>query len=378
MKYLLLGNFESKKNIDMSCDTSIFLNKEAKMFVANTRFPNLRLKNSKRYRSAFTTEQINYLENEYKKFPYIKNTNRKEVANKLKISEKAVKIWFQNRRMKEKREVIGNKELHIEDENNIYNTFSKELLNGCNMPTNNFVGDSEALLSNQTEKSKVSTIKKPKDHYQIRVTAFINDKISNNKHNRTMDLTKDKINLNILKSTIPSKLKSETTKLLTQPLKITRRNKHFNDVSKEHNQKSTPIHCFNKKETEVGQDLIMSNIHKKEHQQCYSLNSNIDQRFMSLYTQGYYASPHLSASSTINSSNIIWKPVNVMPMPIPGVATCSPFSITHNCSGMSSNNQDVSIGTCSSQGFPHWLNGRSQCLASSQSILAFSNSSNKI
>lgn len=61
-------------------------------------------KRGKRFRSAFTTEQVNYLETEFKKYPYIGNARRKDVANVLNIPERAVKIWFQNRRMKEKKD----------------------------------------------------------------------------------------------------------------------------------------------------------------------------------------------------------------------------------------------------------------------------------
>lgn len=63
------------------------------------------MKKVKRFRSAFTTEQVNYLEKEYQKYPYIGNARRKDVSNVLNIPERAVKIWFQNRRMKEKKEV---------------------------------------------------------------------------------------------------------------------------------------------------------------------------------------------------------------------------------------------------------------------------------
>lgn len=64
------------------------------------------MKKPKRVRSAFTTEQVNYLEREYKKYPYIGTGHRKEIATSLSISERTVKIWFQNRRMKEKKETI--------------------------------------------------------------------------------------------------------------------------------------------------------------------------------------------------------------------------------------------------------------------------------
>ncbi|XP_013139467.1 PREDICTED: homeotic protein proboscipedia-like [Papilio polytes] len=62
-------------------------------------------KKAKRIRSAFTTNQILYLENEFLKSPYVSVVSRKEIAIKLNIPERAVKIWFQNRRMKEKKDV---------------------------------------------------------------------------------------------------------------------------------------------------------------------------------------------------------------------------------------------------------------------------------
>lgn len=68
------------------------------------------IRKPKRFRSAFTTEQIQYLEQQFKKFPYISSEHRKEISTALIMQERAIKIWFQNRRMKEKKESI-NKEL---------------------------------------------------------------------------------------------------------------------------------------------------------------------------------------------------------------------------------------------------------------------------
>lgn len=70
-------------------------------------------KKPKRIRSAFTTEQLNYLEKQFKRYPYIGSAQRKDLALSLNISDRAVKIWFQNRRMKEKRE---SKELEDEQQ----------------------------------------------------------------------------------------------------------------------------------------------------------------------------------------------------------------------------------------------------------------------
>ncbi|XP_014359187.2 protein zerknuellt 1-like [Papilio machaon] len=48
-----------------------------------------------------------YLENEFLKSHYIGVVSRKEIANKLNIPERAVKVWFQNRRMKEKKDITN-------------------------------------------------------------------------------------------------------------------------------------------------------------------------------------------------------------------------------------------------------------------------------
>lgn len=58
------------------------------------------------------------MEKEYKKFPYIGIVNRRAIAKSLNIPETAIKIWFQNRRMKEKREKTHNSYDEIQNNNN--------------------------------------------------------------------------------------------------------------------------------------------------------------------------------------------------------------------------------------------------------------------
>lgn len=52
----------------------------------------------------FTTEQIQSLESFFKNKPYITREERQIFVNNLHISDSAVKVWFQNRRLREKRE----------------------------------------------------------------------------------------------------------------------------------------------------------------------------------------------------------------------------------------------------------------------------------
>ncbi|RVE43624.1 hypothetical protein evm_011708 [Chilo suppressalis] len=58
----------------------------------------------KRNRRAFTTSQIAVLEEQFLKRPYVSPQERQFLCNKLQISDKIIKVWFQNRRTKEKRE----------------------------------------------------------------------------------------------------------------------------------------------------------------------------------------------------------------------------------------------------------------------------------
>uniref|UniRef100_A0A8C4ZIR4 Ventrally expressed dharma/bozozok antagonist n=1 Tax=Gadus morhua TaxID=8049 RepID=A0A8C4ZIR4_GADMO len=60
---------------------------------------------SRRPRTAFTAEQVHSLERAFKKNAYLGTQDKSELCRKLNLSDKQIRNWFQNRRMKLKRTV---------------------------------------------------------------------------------------------------------------------------------------------------------------------------------------------------------------------------------------------------------------------------------
>uniref|UniRef100_H2Z2F6 Homeobox domain-containing protein n=1 Tax=Ciona savignyi TaxID=51511 RepID=H2Z2F6_CIOSA len=74
-------------------------------YVSSTSTPEIpELEIRKKERTSFTHEQVRQLELDFSENHYLTRLRRYELSLKLSLTERQIKVWFQNRRMKLKRE----------------------------------------------------------------------------------------------------------------------------------------------------------------------------------------------------------------------------------------------------------------------------------
>ncbi|XP_048006946.1 homeotic protein proboscipedia-like [Leguminivora glycinivorella] len=265
------------------------------------------MKKEKRFRSAFTTEQIKYLDVEFKKYPYIGSARRKEVSSALNIPERAVKIWFQNRRMKEKKDVTPNTECDEHKHSRKIDAANDQLNNECTVTlTNNRHYASLPLISIKNE---------PPEHVDISIK----------KENESFSATENKIQKGIEDHQPAAELPTD----LYKKYNIYYGNQESQPKPYENVVASTPPIMQSPKNEVTSTSLYEKLPHdlsrKRKQQKPMSVVQNTPGGYFPLNLKKYYTEPSLPVGS-----NMLWRPVQMLPV-VPAGSAPAPARAAKEC-----------------------------------------------
>ena len=100
------------------------------------------MKRKRKLRTVFTEKQLEGLETKFTEKKYLSVPDRMELASRLELSETQVKTWFQNRRMKCKKQQVSDQ--HSDDGDGVEQ-------DGANPPSKRVRTDEEELEDDHEE-----------------------------------------------------------------------------------------------------------------------------------------------------------------------------------------------------------------------------------
>ncbi|XP_061704596.1 homeobox protein NOBOX-like [Cydia pomonella] len=267
------------------------------------------MKKAKRFRSAFTTEQIKYLDAEFRKYPYIGSARRKEVSSALNIPERAVKIWFQNRRMKEKKDVTSNNtECDQHKHSRKIDAANDQLNNECTVTsTNNRHYASLPLMSVKNEPPKYINIAIKKENESFPTT---DNKHGNEDHQPPAEFSSDvykKYNIYLGNQEVSQPKPFVENVVTSKPPKM---QSPKSEVS------STSLY------EKLPHDLSRK---RKPQQKPISVVQSSPGAYFPLNLKKYYTEPSLPVGS-----NMLWKPVQMLPL-VPAASASAPARTAKEC-----------------------------------------------
>lgn len=287
-------------------------------------------KRGKRFRSAFTTEQVNYLETEFRKYPYIGNARRKDVANVLNIPERAVKIWFQNRRMKEKKdgtnkEIDETKNLEICDDQlrhlsvvTVNESRSLPVLSPLKEIPNKTALDNSIVINDDKLDLSVPRCVQSNSNFYKDITPereLTNGNISPvqpTKNKCSVSKSSADFSIELLKKYRSAFSKQEDLQENEADLSQELRHSPSNDLKKQKPFVSQfPVTAMPQDLSSYKTPTTVHYEHPKmisEQHHPTNLESSVNNTDLPVYVKGFYAQPY------IPPGNMIWKPVNVAPV----------------------------------------------------------------